>query len=169
MSLNPKWYSTMWGIYFMSGAALGFMAVWTLICLGIPTAGHPDQRDPARTLSRLSASGSSRLTCFWAYISFSQYMLIWYGNLPEETIWFRIRKEGFWQFLFVVLVWGHFIVPFILLIMRSAQAELQDARRILSVWLLFMEFADIYFMVIPSFRARVSRSTGSTWPAWPPH
>ena len=150
MSLNPKWYSTMWGIYFMSGAALGFMAVWTLICLGFRRKGLLTSEIRIEHYHDLG-KWLFALTCFWGYISFSQYMLIWYGNLPEETIWFRIRKDGFWQFLFILLVWGHFIVPFVLLLMRSAKRNFQMLT-IMSVWLLFMELCDIYFMVIPSFR-----------------
>jgi hypothetical protein len=150
MSINPKWYSTMWGIYFMSGAALAFMAVWTLICLGFR------KKDILTSEIRLEhyhdfGKWLFALTCFWAYISFSQYMLIWYGNLPEETIWFKVRTEGFWFAVFVLLVWGHFLAPFVLLIARNAKRDYRMLTA-MSVWLLIMEFVDLYFIVIPSFR-----------------
>jgi hypothetical protein len=150
MSLNPKWYSTMWGIYFMSGAALAFMAVWTLICLAFRRKGILTSEI---RLEHYHDFGKwlFALTCFWAYISFSQYMLIWYGNLPEETIWFKVRTEGFWLAIFVLLVWGHFLAPFVLLISRNAKRSYKLLGA-LSVWLLFMEMVDLYFIVIPSFR-----------------
>lgn len=149
MSLDPHWYSTMWGFYYMTGAALAFMCTWTLICLGLRRGGvlvneirYEHYHDFGKWLFCL--------TCFWAYISFSQYMLIWYGNIPEETIWFRVRKEGFWRAWFLLLVWGHFIVPFLLLIMRRAKRNL-TMLTVMACWLLFMEFCDLYFIVMPVF------------------
>ena len=76
MSITPKWYSTMWGFYFMSGAALAFMAVWTLICLAFRRKGilaSEIRREHYHDFGKWLFT----LTCFWAYISFSQYMLIW--------------------------------------------------------------------------------------------
>lgn len=150
MSLTPHWYSTMWGIYYMSGAALSFVAVWTLICLGFRQSGiltGEIRREHYHDLGKWIFA----LVCFWGYISFSQYMLIWYGNIPEETIWFRQRGEGIWHFWFLLLVWGHFILPFLLLTMRSAKRNYKMLA-IMGVWALLMEYADIYFMVIPTFR-----------------
>jgi hypothetical protein len=149
MSLEPHWYSTMWGFYFFSGATLAFMCVWTLICIGLRRQGV--LADQIR-IEHYHDFGKwlFALTCFWAYISFSQYMLIWYGNLPEETVWFRHRQEGLWWGWFLLLVWGHFIIPFIVMISRAAKRNLRMLT-IMSLWLLFMEFADLYFMVMPAF------------------
>jgi hypothetical protein len=149
MSLQPHWYSTMWGFYYLTGAALGFMCVWILICLGLR------QRGVLANEIRIEhyhdfGKWLFCLTCFWGYIAFSQYMLIWYGNLPEETIWFRFRKEGLWRGLFFLLVWGHFIIPFVVLMSRAAKRNLRMLT-IASVWMLFMELCDLYFMVMPAF------------------
>lgn len=149
MSLEPHWFSTMWGIYFFSGAALAFMCVWTLICLGLRERGvlaNEIREEHYHDLGKWLFA----LTCFWAYISFSQYMLIWYGNIPEETVWFDRRKEGFWRVWFNMLVWGHFIIPFILLVMRKAKRNYRMLT-IMSIWLLVMQWADLYFIVMPVF------------------
>jgi hypothetical protein len=150
MSLEPHWYSTMWGIYYLSGAVLAFMAVWTLMSVYLQRTGTLGREI---TVEHFHDFGKwlFALTCFWAYISFSQYMLIWYGNIPEETIWFKHRKEGIWQWWFLMLVWGHFIVPFLILVARAAKRNLKLLTA-MSVWLLLMEWADLYYMVIPAFR-----------------
>jgi hypothetical protein len=89
-------------------------------------------------------------TVFWAYIGFSQFILIYYANIPEETIWYKHRWEGGWSTLSFVLLFGHFIVPFALLLARTAKRS--------TTWLpigagllLFMHWIDLYWLVMPNF------------------
>ena len=111
MSLQPHWYSTMFGIYCLAGGAICFMAVVTLISLTLRDKGfltHTITLEHYHDLGKWMFA----LTVFWTYIAFSQYMLIWYANLPEETIFFRARFEGSWLWVSLFLVFGHFFFPF---------------------------------------------------------
>jgi hypothetical protein len=148
MSLTPKWYSTIFGVYVFSGAMVGFCALLALLIVVLQGAGL--LRDVIG-VGHLHDVGKLvfAFTCFWAYIAFSQYLLIWYGNIPEETVWFRARMGGSWKTLSVVLALGHFAVPFLLLMGRTLK------RRPLALgagaaWVLLMHFVDIYWLVMPS-------------------
>ncbi|MEX2358618.1 MAG: quinol:cytochrome C oxidoreductase, partial [Pirellulaceae bacterium] len=87
-------------------------------------------------------------TMFWAYIAFSQYLLIWYGNIPEETEWFLVRQNNGWEYIALVLIFGHFILPFLGLMSRHVRR-----RKLLlaawGVWILVMHWIDIYWLVMP--------------------
>jgi hypothetical protein len=152
MSLDPHWYSTIFGVYVYSGAALGFVAALILILLSFRAAdvlrysvNHEHYHDLGKWLFAL--------TVFWAYIAFSQYMLIWYGNLPEETVWFRTRLTGSWRGVSVLLVAGHFLLPFFLLISRTAKRKL-SLLGLAAVWVLLMHYTDLYWIVMPVFSAK---------------
>jgi hypothetical protein len=94
--------------------------------------------------------------CFWAYIAFCQFFLIWYGNLPEETGWYHVRTTGSWKPLSATLALGHFVLPFLLLmgrtVKRRAPALLAGAG-----WVLLMHLLDIYWLVMPSLHPQGAR------------
>jgi hypothetical protein len=149
MSLDPHWYSTMFGVYVYSGAALGFFALLIVVLAAFRGAGvlrrsvnHEHYHDLGKWLFGL--------TIFWAYIAFSQYMLIWYANLPEETVWFRDRLVGNWRVVGTTLVAGHFIVPFLVLVARAAKRRL-GVLVAAAAWILLMHYADLYWIVMPVF------------------
>ena len=87
-------------------------------------------------------------TVFWAYIGFSQYMLIWYANIPEETEWFIRRNTESWNALNLFLVIGRFFVPFALLLLRAPK---KSPRKLCLIagWIIFMQLVDIYIVVLP--------------------
>jgi hypothetical protein len=152
MSLDPHWYSTMFGVYVYSGAALGFVAALVLILLALRRAdvlrysvNHEHYHDLGKWLFGL--------TSFWAYIAFSQYMLIWYANLPEETSWFRDRLAGSWHAVSALLVVGHFLVPFFVLVSRAAKRRL-GLLGAAAAWVLLMQYTDLYWIVMPVFSKR---------------
>ena len=152
MSLDPHWYSTMFGVYVYSGAALAFIAALILILLAFRSAdvlrysvNHEHYHDLGKWLFAL--------TVFWAYIAFSQYMLIWYANLPEETAWFRDRLVGSWRGVSMLLVVGHFLVPFFVLISRAAKRKL-GLLAAAAAWVLFMQYTDLYWIAMPIFAKR---------------
>jgi hypothetical protein len=91
-------------------------------------------------------------TVFWAYIAFSQYMLIWYGNLPEETIWYRHRLEHGWGTFSAILLIGHFIVPFWVLISQAAKRSM-PVMAVMAVWFFIMEWLDLYWISMPVLHA----------------
>ena len=149
MSLDPHWYSTIFGLYVFTGAAWAFMATWTLLCILLR------ERNVLRNTINLEhyhdlGKWMFALTVFWAYISFSQYMLIWYANIPEETIWFMHRFEGSWAWLSVFLLFAHFIIPFFVLLPRANKRKLHILKWS-AVAFLVIQYLDFYWQVMPTF------------------
>ncbi len=148
MSLDPHWYSTIFGVYFFAGivtSSLSFLILMLFSLLrrdrlsGVVTDEH------FHDLGKLLFG----FVVFWAYIAFSQFMLIWYGNLPEETIWFATRWRNGWQYVSILLAAGHFFLPFFVLLSRDAKRR----RRILgatAIWMLFIHYVDLYWLVVPA-------------------
>jgi hypothetical protein len=149
MSLDPKWYSTIFGIYCMAGGALAFFGVLTLIALGMRRAGILANSITPEHYHDLG-KWMFALTVFWAYIAFSQYLLIWYANLPEETIFYRHRMHGSWKVLSGVLLFGRFILPFVFLIFRGNKRNLKFLG-IAAAWVVAMHFIDMYWLIMPTF------------------
>jgi hypothetical protein len=149
MSLNPHWYSTIFGVYFFAGAGWAFMAAWTWICLRLRDEGVLAD---VITVEHYHDLGKwmFALTVFWTYIAFSQYLLIWYANLPEETIFYKMRFEGSWKLWSALLLVGHFIVPFLTLISRPAKRNLK-VLRVMATWILAIHFVDLYWLMMPNF------------------
>ncbi|MCZ6729535.1 MAG: hypothetical protein O7C61_07475, partial [SAR324 cluster bacterium] len=97
---------------------------------------------------------------FWAYIGYSQYMLVWYANIPEETMWFLIRQLGGWQSLSILLVLGHFVGPFLMLISRWPK-RWPKVLAAGACWMLFIHFIDLYWLVMPSVPLELFASADS--------
>ncbi len=95
-------------------------------------------------------------TVFWAYIAFSQYMLIWYGNIPEETEWFLKRQTGGWTAISLTLLFGHFVLPFLMLISRHVKRR-PMLLAVIGVYVAVMCWVDMYWLVIPEFSPGVAR------------
>lgn len=149
MSLDPHWFSTMFGIIFLSGGAVGFMATLIIASLALRSSGylkHTINDEHYHDMGKWLFA----LTVFWAYVSFSQYMLIWYGNLPEEILWFKHRLEGSWAAVAGLLVVGHFLAPFFTLMPRAMKRK-RGVLGFFSGWLLLMHFMDLYWQVMPVF------------------
>jgi hypothetical protein len=147
MSLNWVWFSTMWGVYIFAGAAGSSMSLLVLVITWLRNNGY--LRDIV-TIEHYHFMGKWMLafTVFWAYIGFSQYMLIWYSNIPEETEYFILRNIESWNWMNLLLVIGRFFVPFALLLPRATKKQ---PRRLcmLAGWILFMQLVDMYVVVMP--------------------
>jgi hypothetical protein len=148
MSLDPHWYSTMIGVYVFSGGLVGGFAFLALVVLGLRRGTLLTGVFSAEHLHDLGKLLFA-FTAFWAYIGFSQYFLIWYGNMPEETLWYHDRLEGGWYTLSVLLALGHFVVPFFFLLPRATKRN-GTTLAIASIWMLVMHLLDVYWLVIPS-------------------
>jgi hypothetical protein len=150
MSLDPEWYSTMFGVYYFAGSLLSAFAFIVVaiafiqsrgLLRGIVTTEH------VHDIGKLLFA----FVVFWTYIAFCQYFLIWYGNLPEETSYFMHRSHGGWPSVAKVLAVGHFAIPFFFLMPRA----IKRSRPLLvtgALWLLAMHFMDLYWCVIPVHR-----------------
>jgi len=148
MSLDPHWYSTIFGVYYFAGCLVGFFGLLAILATALRRAGLVGDLVTAEHFHDIGKLLFA-FTVFWAYIGFSQYFLIWYGNIPEETLWYVRRAEGSWKTVSMVLGWGHFAVPFLFLLSRGTKRRpvtLVGA----AIWLLVMHFIDLHWLVMPN-------------------
>jgi hypothetical protein len=148
MSLTPHWYSTIFGVYFFAGSFVGFIALLSVAAVAMRRAGLLDTVISAEHLHDVGKLLFG-FTAFWAYIAFSQFFLIWYANLPEETFWYRGRLEGSWLTVSLLLMAGHFGAPFFYLMGRAVKRR-GWTLAIGGAWLLAMHFVDLYWQVMPT-------------------
>lgn len=145
MSLDPYWFSTIFGIYAFSGAFVGALAVISIIAaLLVLNGSQIVTREHLHDVAKLLFG----MNCFWAYIAFSQYLLIWYANIPEETVWLKHRNAEGWATITQALTFGHFIIPFVLLMPRIAKRNPIVVIAV-SVLLLVMHWVDLYWLTYP--------------------
>ena len=148
MSLTPHWYSTMFGVYFFAGSFVGFIAFLSVVAAAMRRAGL---LDTVISVEHMHDVGKLlfAFTVFWTYIAFSQFFLVWYANLPEETIWYKARMEGSWMTVSLFLMAGHFVAPFFYLMGRTVKRT-GWALALGGAWLLAMHFVDLYWQVMPT-------------------
>lgn len=149
MSLLPTWYSTIFGVYCFAGLFQSSLAVLALIIVHLRNTGFVEgyitvehQHDVVKYMKGF--------TVFWAYIAFSQFMLIWYANIPEETEYYIMRSQNGWMFISTLLLVFRFIVPFLVLLPRGAKRD-NKVVVLVSLLILVMQYVDIYWMVYPNF------------------
>lgn len=149
MSLEPHWFSTIFGVYYFSGTVLAVLAVGTLLIVWLNENGYFVKgitKDHYYSLGALMFA----FTNFWAYIAFSQFLLIWYANLPEETFWYIYRFEGNWQYVSIALVFIRFAVPYFVLLSQPSKSN-PKRLMFISVWILLAHMLDLYWLVMPTF------------------
>lgn len=149
MSLQPHWFSTIWGVYCFAGLFQSSLAVLILITVAMMKRGLVGGLVSADHLHDLGKFLKA-FTVFYAYIGFSQFLLIWYANLPEETIFYLARSTGGWMGLTFSLLIFKFFVPFLLLLPRAAKRS-PNHLVLVSILVLVMQYVDVYWMVYPNF------------------
>jgi len=151
MSLEPHWFSTIYGVYFFSGIVVAALAAITLTVIMLKERGYFSPWMNDDHLFSLGALIFAFIN-FWAYIAFSQYLLIWYADLPEETFWFLTRWNGNWAYLSIFLIIVHFLVPYFALLTQPSK---QDPKRLkfISIWLLFAHFIDLFWLIMPNMNS----------------
>lgn len=147
MSLEPHWYSTIFGAYYFAGTAVGAISATTLAAVYLKDSGYLDERITKQHFFSLGA-WMFAFNMFWAYIAFSQYLLIWYADLPEETIWLQHRWSGSWKYISIAMIFIHFVIPFLVLISRGVKTNLK-VLKVMSIWLLAAHALDLYWLVMP--------------------
>jgi len=149
MSLNPHWFSTIFGVYYFTGTLLAGLAAGTFIIVQLNENGYLIKglkKDHYYSLGALLFA----FTNFWAYIAFSQFMLIWYANLPEETIFFMDRFEGSWVYVSIGLIFIRFVIPYIGLLSQPSKMSAKNLK-FFSLWILFAHFYDLYWLIMPEY------------------
>ncbi|RKZ00525.1 MAG: quinol:cytochrome C oxidoreductase [Ignavibacteriae bacterium] len=147
MSIEPHWFSTIIGVYYFSGTVIAAIAAVTIATVYLKEHGYLHSRMTNDHLFSLGALQFAFIN-FWGYIAFSQYLLIWYADLPEETYWILQKWEGSWAIFSILLIIIHFLVPYIVLV--SQPSKMNPKRlKFISVWLLFAHLFDLYWLVMP--------------------
>ena len=149
MSLDPRWYSTIFGVYIFAGSMVSSLGVLALLTLWFQTSGLYKK---VSTVEHRYDIGKFLFgfTVFWAYIAFSQFFLIWYANIPEETIFYFHRWHGGWGWVSASIPIMHFVVPFIVLLSRTAKRT-PILLATGAVILLVMHYVDMFWLVMPNF------------------
>lgn len=155
MSIEPHWYSTIYGLLFIVGQVLSTFAFVTpiaaLIVIKEDSLREYFGREVFHDLGNLMLA----FTMLWAYMSFSQYLIIWAGNLPEEIPWYLHRGRNGWQWVAAALALFHFAVPFLLLLARGNKKNHHILSKI-AIAILVMRFVDLFWVIQPAFRRGVS-------------
>jgi hypothetical protein len=154
MALDYSWFSTMFGVYVFAGSALNSMAVLILTGIFLQKMGYLKNvvtQEHYHIMGKLCFA----FTVFWAYVSFSQFFLIWYANITEETRYFLLRNTENWNILSLMLVFMHFGLPFLALL-RSDVKKSAKFMTIFCFYILFMHVLDVYHMIIPERGPSVS-------------
>ena len=151
MSVDFAWFSTIFGVYYWAGTLVAFFAVLTLVTMGLQKSGrltHIVTGEHYHDYGKLMFA----FTFFWAYIAFSQYMLYWYGNIPEETVWFLLRSQNGWGWVGLATVFVTFVLPFAGLISRFAKRN-RPMLAFWAYWLIAAQWLNLYWVVMPEFSA----------------
>jgi hypothetical protein len=152
MSLEPHWFSSMYGIYFFAGGFVAAIALVTVVAqraeqsgwlIGLVSAAH------YHALGRLLLA----FTIFWAYVAFFQYFLIYIANRPEEVTFYVRRSTGSWWLYDGVLVLGRFALPFLILLLRGLKFR-PAVLAAVAAWLVLAHYADVYWLVMPVLHPR---------------
>ena len=147
MSLDPHWFSTMYGVYYFSGSLLSFFAFVILMVFFLKRSGRLGDAVNVEHYHDLGKQLFAYIV-FWAYIAFSQYMLIWYANIPEETQWYLLRQSGGWEVFGMLLLFGHFLLPFLILLPRGIKRR-PGMLAAMSFWVLLMHMIDLHWLIAP--------------------
>jgi hypothetical protein len=147
MSLDPHWFSTMFGVYFFAMSIQAFFPLMILLVFWMQKQGILENTISKSHIYDMGAWFFG-FTVFYAYIAFSQLLLIYYANIPEETLWFYHRLEGSWAFVSYSLIIGRFVLPFILLLNRDTKHQ-KKLMIFTSVLVLFMHFVEVYWIAMP--------------------
>ena len=147
MTLMPTWFSTMYGVIYFASCVLSMFAFMSLVIVGLHGSGLLKN---VVTVEHYHDLGKYMFgfTIFWAYVSFSQFMLQWYANIPEETQFFVERMDG-WKGVSTFQIWGHFFLPWFYLLIREVKRRAATLA-LAAAWILVVHFIDIHWQIMPN-------------------
>ncbi|MFY9802805.1 MAG: hypothetical protein WA211_16125 [Candidatus Acidiferrales bacterium] len=148
MSLEPKWFSTIYGMIFMIVGALTAMS----FIISVVRRMSDEPAFKAVTPGQYNDLGNLMLafTMLWAYLSFSQFLIIWSGDIKDEIPWYMTRASGDWAIVAVILIVLHFALPFLLLLQRNIKRRVQRLSRVAAM-MLVVSMVDVYWLVVPAY------------------
>jgi len=158
MSLSAFLFSTIFGVYWFAGSLVAAIAAWII------AAAAASREEPLRSAineNHIHSMGKYlfAFTAFWAYIAFSQYLLIWIANLPEEVPWYLVRTHTGWKGVGIFLALFQFVLPFVILMPRERKRSWKPLV-LMAFWILAVHYVDIYWVVMPTL------SPGGPSPSW---
>jgi hypothetical protein len=158
MSLSAFLFSTIFGVYWFAGSLVAAIAVWIIAAAA---ASREEPLKSAINANHIHSMGKYlfAFTAFWAYIAFSQYLLIWIANLPEEVPWYLVRTDTGWKGVGIFLALFQFLLPFVILMPRERKRSWRPLV-VMAVWILAVHYVDIYWVVMPTL------SPGGPSPSW---
>ena len=151
MSLDPEWFSTIFGLLTVVGWGLTTFALTIIVLSKLEQSGVATDILKPRHFHDLGKLMLA-FVMLWAYMAFSQFLIIWSGNLPEEIPWYVRRTTGTWGYVAIALVIGHFAFPFILLLSQDLKKRSKMLSRV-AMFIIFMRLVDVIWLVEPEFRA----------------
>jgi hypothetical protein len=161
MTLEPHWFSTIWGVYAFAGHFVSALSIITLMAVALHSGGHLKgfiRDEHFHDLGKLMFAFS----VFWTYIAFSQYFIIWYANLPEETIYFTNRMTHGWEYFGYALILTHFVVPFMVLLRQDVKRK----KKVLvaaAIIILLSHFIDLTWIIMPAVGHHILKAESVTF------
>ena len=148
MSIDADWYSTIFGVYIFSGSMMAFFSMMAILNMLLQRSG---KLKGFVNIEHYHDMGKFMFgfVMFWSYIAFSQLILIWYANIPEETTWYDIRLNNGWQVFSYGLILVHFILPFLGLMSRHIRRN-KSVLMFWAVWLVFVHWIDMTYLILPN-------------------
>lgn len=149
MSLEPHWFSTIFGIYYITATLLAGLAATTYAVVSLNEKGYLHSSigpDHYYSFGALLFG----ITNFWAYIAFSQFMLIWYANIPEETVWFMMRWTGGWKYVTIAMIIIRFAIPYFGLLTAPSKTDPKRLKTV-SIIILLAHLFDMYWLIMPTY------------------
>lgn len=150
MVLDPHWFSTIWGLLFVAGWALSTFS-FSVIVLAYMSDKAPMNRVIGKRHFHDLGKLMLALTMVWAYFNFSQFLIIWSGNIPEETGWYLTRMKGGWGWIGVLLIVFHFAFPFLILLQQDFKRKAKLLAS-MAAFILVMRLVDMFYLIGPSPR-----------------
>lgn len=160
MSLEPEWYSSIYGVLIIVGQGVSTIAFMILIAALISRRGETDGLDTPETFNDLG-NLLLALVMLWAYISFSQFLIIWAGDTIEDIPWYLKRLSGGWWFVGLGMIVFHFAVPFLILLRRPIKRRI-DALWPVAAWVLIAHLVNDYWLITPSIQV----AGDALWKHW---
>lgn len=160
MTLDSHWFSTMFPVYFFAASCCGFFATLILLSFNLQRMGRLTNEITPEHYQDMGKLLFAFGIVFWAYIAYSQYMLIWYASIPEELPFYLTRQVSGWLGVSLLLLFGHFAGPFVAIISRHPKRR-SAVLALAAAWMLFMAIVDIYWLVKPDVPDELIRTAAT--------